>query len=77
MGHGPYILPIPTLVGAAAHFPKYKVPNDEVITLQQMNNNCIRMFMAGKRLPLNSPETYYLAQYVTSLSNGDEVTVGE
>ena len=26
MGHGPYKLPIPTLIGAAARFPKYKVP---------------------------------------------------
>lgn len=77
MGHGPYKLPIPSLVGAAARFPKYKVPNDAVITLEMMNNNCIRMFMKGKRLPLNSPESYYLAQYVTSLSNGDAVEVGK
>lgn len=42
-----------------------------------MNNNCIRMFMKGKRLPLDSPESYYLAKYVTSLSNGDEVAVGK
>ena len=76
MGHGPYMLPIPTLIGASARFPKYKVPNDGVITLEMMNNNCLRMFMKGKRLPLDSPESYYLAQYVTSLSNGDEVTVG-
>lgn len=76
MGHGPYILPIPSLIGAAARFPKYKVPNDEVITLPMMNNNCIRMFMKGKRLPLESPESYYLAKYVTSLSNGDVVEVG-
>lgn len=76
MGHGPYRLPIPSLIGAAARFPKYKVPNDEVITLPMMNNNCIRMFMKGKRLPLNSPESYYLAKYVTSFSNGDVVEVG-
>jgi hypothetical protein len=42
-----------------------------------MNNNCIRMFMKGKRLPLNSPESFYLAQYVSSLSNGDNVQVGK
>ncbi|MEE9271613.1 MAG: cytochrome c peroxidase [Candidatus Krumholzibacteria bacterium] len=77
MGHGPYKLPIPSLVGAAARFPKFKVPNDEVITLEMMNNNCIRMFMKGKRLPLNSPESFYLAQYVSSLSNGDVVEVGK
>ena len=76
MGHGPYRLPIPSLVGAAARFPKFKVPNDEVITLEMMNNNCIRMFMKGKRLPLDTAESFYLAQYVTSLSNGDQITVG-
>ncbi|RMD96772.1 MAG: hypothetical protein D6814_10780 [Calditrichaeota bacterium] len=76
MGHGPYKLPIPSLIGAAARFPKYKVPNDAVITLAQMDNNCIRMFMKGKRLPLNSPESFYLAAYVSSLSDGEEVQVG-
>ncbi|MFQ5627823.1 MAG: hypothetical protein ACE5I1_03610 [bacterium] len=75
MGHGPYKLPIPSLAGAAARFPKFKVPNNEVITLGQMNNNCIRMFMGGKRLPLNSPESFYLAAYVSTLSDGDEVQV--
>ncbi len=75
MGHGPYKLPIPSLVGASARFPKYKIPTDEVITLAQMDNNCIRMFLAGKRLPLNSPESFYLATYVSSLSNGDDIQV--
>ncbi len=77
MGHGPYRLPIPSLVGAAARFPKFKATNDDVITIEMMNNNCIRMFMKGKRLPLNSPESFYLAQYVSSLSNGDNVQVGK
>ena len=77
MGHGPYRLPIPSLVGAAARFPRFKAPNDDVITIEMMNNNCIRMFMKGKRLPLKSPESFYLAQYITSLSNGDTVQVGK
>lgn len=76
MGHGPYKLPIPSLIGAAARFPRYKVPQDGVITLAQMNNNCMRMFMGGKRLPLDSPESSYLAAYVTSLSEGEEIEVG-
>lgn len=75
MGHGPYVLPIPNLVGAAARFPKYKVPNGEVITLQQMDNNCVRMFMAGKRLPIDSPESVALGHFVTSLSEGEPVDV--
>lgn len=76
MGHGPFKIPIANLVGASARFPKFKVPNNEVITLATMNNNCIRMFMSGKRLPLDSPESFNLAAYVSSLSNGDEVQVG-
>ena len=76
MGHGPYVIPIPSLIGASARFPKFKVPNDNVITLAQMNNNCIRMFLKGKRLPLDSPESFNLAAYVSSFSDGDEVHVG-
>ncbi len=76
MGHGPYVIPIPTLIGASARFPKFKVPNDNVITLAQMNNNCIRMFLKGKRIPLDSPESFNLAAYVSTFSDGDEVQVG-
>lgn len=76
MGHGPYVIPIPSLIGASARFPKFKVPNDNVITLAQMNNNCIRMFLKGKRMPLDSPESFNLAVYVSSFSDGDEVQVG-
>ncbi len=71
-----YKMPIPTLIGAASTFPKYKIPNDAVITLQQMNNNCIRMFMAGKGFELNSSEAWALETYVASLSNGETVAVG-
>ncbi len=69
-------MPIPTLIGASARFPKFKVPNDRVITLAQMDNNCIKMFMGGEALPLKSRESVALAMYVTSLSNENEVAVG-
>ncbi len=71
-----YQIPVPSLVGAAASFPKYKIPNNAVITLQQMNNNCIRMFMSGTGLELNTPEAWSLEAHVASLSNGEEVHVG-
>lgn len=70
-------LPIPTLVGAAATFPKYKVPNDAVITLETMNNNCIKMFMMGDGLDEHSPQARDLATYVSTLSNGQPVAVGK
>ena len=69
-------LPIPTLVGAAATFPKYKVPNDSVITLAVMNNNCLQMFMKGSPLDLAGEDSRHLAAYVASLSNGKEVEIG-
>jgi len=68
---------IPTLKGAAATFPKYKKPAKRVITLSQMNNMCIEMIMEGKPLKLGSDEAVALVAYVTSLSNGVKVQVGE
>lgn len=67
---------IPTLLGAAARFPRYTAPYDAVTTLQQMNNYCNRMFMGGKGFELNSAEAWALEAYVASLSNGKTVSVG-
>ncbi len=72
----PYKLPIPTLVGAAATFPKFKVPNDAVIDLTDMANNCIQMFMAAQPLDKKSSEARALTAYVATLSNDDKVAVG-
>ncbi|MFQ5823074.1 MAG: hypothetical protein ACE5JB_03365 [bacterium] len=72
-----YKLPIPSLIGAAATFPKYKVPNDAVITVGDMANNCIMMFMAAQPLDPKGKEFKALTAYVTSLSNDDKVSVGE
>ena len=72
-----YRIPIPTLVGASALFPKYQKPNDRVITLAQMTNNCIRLFLDGKGVELNSREAVALSMYVSSLSNGQTVQIGQ
>ncbi|MCH8327675.1 MAG: hypothetical protein IID15_04020 [Candidatus Marinimicrobia bacterium] len=77
LGYPGWKMPIPSLIGAAATFPKFKVPNANVISLAQMNNNCISMFVGGKRLPLNGEESHALNMYVTSLSNGTEVAPGK
>lgn len=70
-------LKIPTLKGAAATFPKFKAPNDAVVGLTQMDNNCIQMFMMGKPLDLSSQDSIDLGAYVTSLSAGDRVKPGK
>jgi cytochrome c len=73
----PYKLPIPSLTGAAATFPKYKVPSDGVITLGDMANNCVMMFMMAQPVDSKSKEYKALTAYVTTLSNDDEVSVGK
>lgn len=73
----PYELPVPSLVGAAATFPKFKVPNDRVVSVQEMANNCIMMFMAAQPLPLQSPESRALGSYLTTLSAGEAVEPGK
>jgi thiosulfate dehydrogenase len=73
----PYDLPVPSLVGAAATFPKFKVPNDRVITLPEMSNNCIMMFMAAQPLPLDSQESVDLTAYLTSLSKDEKLEPGK
>lgn len=78
MGYPGWKLPIPSLIGAAATFPKFKVPNGNVISLAQMNNNCIAMFVGGKhRLSLNGEDSHALNLYVTSFSKGIEVAPGK
>lgn len=61
---------IPDLHSSAATYPKFKVPNDAVITLTEMNNNCIVMFQMGKPLALGSQESRDLAAYVTYWRSG-------
>ncbi|MFQ5664843.1 MAG: hypothetical protein ACE5I7_00265 [Candidatus Binatia bacterium] len=67
-------VPIPDLHGAAATFPKFKVPSGRVITLEQMDTNCLRMFVMGRGL--SDEDSDALAMYVTSFSKGEQVQVG-
>jgi len=70
-------MPIPTLEGVAVTFPKFKVPNNAVITLQEMNNNCVVMFLKGQPLPLGGQDARDLAFYVSTLSNNQSYTPGK
>lgn len=70
-------MPIPTLEGVASNFPKFKVPNNAVISLAEMNNNCVVMFLKGQPLPLGSQAARDLTMYVTSLSKGKPMSPGK
>lgn len=69
-------IPIPTLIGAAATFPKFKMGAKKVITADMMNNMCIMTFLKGKPLALDSDEAVALSAYVHSLSEGKRVKLG-
>jgi thiosulfate dehydrogenase len=66
---------IPSLVGAAAHYPKYASRVHAVITLPQQIQNCISGALQGKAPAFGSPPMVYLETYVVSLSKG--VPIGE
>ncbi|MDF1589130.1 MAG: hypothetical protein P1P93_08265 [Gammaproteobacteria bacterium] len=68
---------IPSLVGVAATFPKFKPGNDAVITLAEMNNNCVVMFMKGQPIPLGSSNARDLAFFITNLSKNVPLTPGK
>jgi thiosulfate dehydrogenase len=67
---------IPTLIGAAAHFPKPMGPMKALIDLAGMNNMCIMTFLKGDPLDKNSQEAVDLVAYVTSLSKGKKLEPG-
>jgi cytochrome c len=67
---------IPTLKGAAAHFPKPMGPMKAVVTVAGMDNMCIMTFLKGMPLDLNSQAATDLEAYVTSFSVGRRLEPG-
>ncbi|MBI5559746.1 MAG: hypothetical protein HY883_00515 [Deltaproteobacteria bacterium] len=67
---------IPTLIGAAAGFPKPIGPMKAVSTVGGQNNICIMTFLKGAPLDLNSQEAVDLEAYVYSLSKGRRIDMG-
>ena len=61
---------------SAVNIDQY-IPDDKVITVGDMNNNCIMMFMAAQPPGPKSKEAKALVTYVTSLSNKEPVEVGK
>lgn len=60
-------MPIPSLKGVKERFPKFKPGNDYVITLSDMINNCIVMFVNKEPLPLDSKEMRALTYFVSKI----------
>jgi thiosulfate dehydrogenase len=69
-GRTPNGTPLPSLIGAAATFPKFDGQNSEVITLEEQVMRCIKGGVQGEPPAYNSPEIVNLVTYLTSLSKG-------
>lgn len=61
---------IPSLVGAAAEFPRYSTRLQGVITLSQQIGRCIIGALHGAPPAPGAPQLVNLETYVTSLSKG-------
>ncbi len=68
---------IPTLKGAAAHFPKPMGPMKALVDLASMNNMCIMTFLKGAPINKNSQQSIDLVAYVTSFSRGKRLEPGK
>jgi len=67
---------IPTLKGAAAHFPAVRGPMKALVDLAGMNNMCVMTFLKGDPINKNSQQAVDLVAYVTSFSKGKKLEPG-
>ena len=68
---------IPTLKGAAAHFPKPMGPMKALVDLASMNNMCIMTFLKGDPIDKNSQQSVDLVAYITNFSKGKKLQPGK
>jgi len=61
---------LPSLIGAAAKYPKFKAKKHAVYTLERQIVHCVRAGIMGKPPTYNSPEMIDLVAYLTQLSKG-------
>ena len=67
----------PSLIGAAATFPKVSVRSGQVVTLEEHIQSCIQNPLGGRHLAANDPKLVDLTAYVTWLSSGKPVSPGK
>ena len=61
---------IPSLIGAAANYPKFKANKQAVYTLERQIVHCVRAGIMGKPPAYDSPAMIDLVTYLTQLSKG-------
>ena len=68
---------IPSLGNAAAVFPRYNKNAGKVITLQQQVHRCVMGALQGTPPAYDSVEMTDLISYLTSLSGGKPIAMGD
>ncbi len=80
-GQGPTVTPnggrFPSLDAAATHFPRYNARAGKVITLQDQVRACVTGALGGKPPAADSVTMTDLVSYLTSLSQGKPMAMGE
>jgi len=64
IGMGEHEIAIPSLIGVANRYPRFKPLNGRVITQTEMQNNCLVMFLQGEPLGSGTHEAADLTYYV-------------
>ncbi len=61
---------LPSLIGAASNYPKFKAKKHAVYTLERQIVHCVRAGIMGQSPGYDSPEMVDLVVYLTALSKG-------
>lgn len=67
---------IPSLVNAAAIFPRFRQKDDRVITLTDQVRSCVAMALQGTPPEYGSEELNSFVSYITSLAQGRAIDMG-
>ncbi|MDN5874695.1 MAG: c-type cytochrome [Sinobacteraceae bacterium] len=69
-GKTPSGRPLPSLIGAAAHYPTFNRRVGEVVSLPERVSMCIAGGLQGHPPPLDSPQITDITAYLAQLSKG-------
>ena len=65
------------LAGVAAVYPRYRTPQNRVITLEQQILHCLTQHLTATELPLDHETIVSLVCYLASISQGSRIAVAE
>jgi thiosulfate dehydrogenase len=67
---------LPSLLNAAAIFPRYNKRADKVVTLEDQIRHCIEGGLAGKAPAYGSADLAAMTAYLGSIAHGQKIDIG-